>query len=166
MHDDFNRLLPALCKQGNLLNTNGKYTLDYDDHIVENTKRDDAKTYKHTEGYYPVLCSIDKLSVYIENRKGNSPENYRELEVIKKAFEQWNELGLQINRFRADACCYEKEATAYLESRLSTVQYYIRTDMSEGLHIALQDEMDWKPAELNCKDVELCAMEEMVLGEK
>ncbi|MGH2642882.1 MAG: IS1380 family transposase [Chitinophagaceae bacterium] len=163
VHDGFNRLLPALCKEGKLLNTKKKYTLDYDGHVVENTKRDNAVTYKHSEGYYPVLCSIDKLPVYMENRKGNSPENYRELAVIQKAFEQCDELDIHVKRFRADACCYEKETIAYLESR--QIQYYIRADLNESLRIAMEDEIDWQPAKLNYKDVEVCAMEEKVFGE-
>ncbi len=37
-HKGFNRLFSKLCKQTGLLNNKEKYTMDYDGHIVENTK--------------------------------------------------------------------------------------------------------------------------------
>lgn len=45
-HKGFNRLFSNLCKQTGLLNNKEKYTMDYDGHIVENTKIDNAFTYK------------------------------------------------------------------------------------------------------------------------
>jgi len=70
-HAGFNKLLPALCKRSSLLNTTDAYTMDYDGHSVENTK----DNYKNTEGYYPVICSVNKFPVYMQNRNGNTPEN-------------------------------------------------------------------------------------------
>lgn len=166
VHDDFNKLLPALCKQGKLFNAVEGHTLDYDGHVVKNTKRDNAETYKYSAGYYPVICSVNKLPIYMENRNGNSPENYRELVAIKKSFEQCDNLDIQINKLRADACCYEKGTIKFLESRQSPVQYYIRAEMHANLRIALEDETDWEKAKLNHKDVEVCAIEHQVFGEK
>ena len=102
-HAGFNRLFPALCLQGGILDKEQSYTLDYDGHIIENTKPDGAFTYKQTQGYYPVVLSINKLPVYLQNRKGNTPENYNQLQLIKQTTERCKELGLQVNKFRADA---------------------------------------------------------------
>src|SRR5665647_2018139 len=55
-HAGFNQLLSAMCKRSGLLNTTDTYTMDYDGHSVENTKLDNARTYKQTEAYYPVIC--------------------------------------------------------------------------------------------------------------
>lgn len=165
-HDGFNRLLPALCKKGRLLNTKEKYTLDYDGHIIENTKRDNAKTYKHTDGYYPVICSINKFPVYMENRKGNTPESYRQLEIIRQTFNRCEELNITIDHFRADACCYEKATVEYLESCPNKVSYYIRAEMNAGLRMALEDETDWKPVMLNYKNVEVCTIDYPAFGGK
>src|SRR5665647_2988471 len=60
-HRGFNSLLTKLCGQTGLLKQHEKYTMDYDGHIIENNKLDNAFTYKKSEGYYPVLCSINKL---------------------------------------------------------------------------------------------------------
>lgn len=84
-HEMFNKVLPKLCKLGGVINVNGEHTMDYDGHIAENTKPDNARSYKKTEGYYPVICSINKLPVYMQNRKANTPESYGQLAVITKA---------------------------------------------------------------------------------
>lgn len=165
-HKGFNKLLPALSKQGGLLNTKQSYTLDYDGHIVKNTKPDNAVTYKKTEGYYPVLCSINKFPVYMENRKGNTPESYRQLEIITQTMNECKSQGIQINRFRADACCYEKRTIAYLESHSSALQYYIRAEMNQDLRMALEDETDWEVALLNNKKIEVCEIDHQVFGQK
>src|SRR3954453_18191222 len=60
-HAGFNQLLAAISVAGATLNTKDAYTLDYDGHILENTKGDNACNYKHTRSYYPVVCSINKL---------------------------------------------------------------------------------------------------------
>ncbi len=165
-HAGFNRLLTAMCKRSGLLNATGTYTMDYDGHSVENTKPDNARTYKETEGYYPVMCSVNKLPVYMQNRNGNTPENYNQLAIIKKAFENCDAQNIKFKNFRADACCYEKETVAYLESRPEGIKYYIRADMNTGLRIALEDEPEWEPAMLNYQRVEVCAIEYEVFGEK
>jgi hypothetical protein len=161
-HDDFNRLLPALSLMGDTLNTSQASTLDYDGHIVENTKADNACNYKQTEGYYPVVLSINKLPVYIQNRNGNTPESYDQLNLIRKTVTRCEELGLQLKKFRADACCYEKETIEFLEQNSFT--YYIRAEMSGGLRIALEDEPEWQPVILNNKKVEVCSIEEKLFG--
>ncbi len=161
-HDDLNRLLPALSLCGGTLNANQTYTLDYDGHIVENTKVDNARNYKQTEGYYPVVLSINKLPVYIQNRNGNTPESYDQLNLIRKTVTRCEELGLQLKKFRADACCYQKDSIEYLE--LNGLTYYIRAEMSAGLRIALEDEPEWEPVMLNNRKIEVCAIEEKLFG--
>ena len=88
--------------------------MDYDGHIIENNKLDNAFTYKKSEGYYPVLCSINKLPVYLQNRNGNTPESYNQKSSIAAALEQCIAQKLTVNKFRADACCYEKDTIQYL----------------------------------------------------
>ena len=165
-HAGFNQLLPAMCKRSGLLNTTDTYTMDYDGHSVENTKPDNACNYKKSEGYYPVICSVNKLPVYMQNRNGNTPESYNQLAIIKKAFENCDAQNIKFKNFRADASCYQKETVAYLESRPDDIKYYIRADMNTGLRIALEDEPEWEPAMLNFQKVEVCAIEYQVFGEK
>lgn len=157
-HKGFNRLLPQLCVQGGVLKPQQSYTLDYDGHIVENTKLDNAFTYKHTHGYYPVVLSIEKLPVYLQNRKGNTPENYNQLLLIEQTLTRCKQAGLTVKKFRADACCYEKETVAYLEHNHLT--YYIRCEMNASLSMALEDEPEWQWGMLGHRKVEVCSIEE------
>jgi hypothetical protein len=161
--DNFNQLLPALCVQGGILNSREQYTLDYDGHIVENEKADNAFTYKGTERYYPVLASIKKLPVYMQNRKGNTPESFKQLDALKKALAGCKANGIRVGKFRADACGYEKDTIDYLEAQ--NIIYYIRAEMNAGLRIALEDEPEWQPAYLGVRKVEVCSIDEKLFGE-
>lgn len=72
-HKGFNQLSIKLCKKAGLLNSTKAHTMDYDGHIIENTKTDNAFTYKKSEEYYPVICSINKLPIYLQNFKWQHP---------------------------------------------------------------------------------------------
>jgi hypothetical protein len=163
-HKGFNSLLTKLCSQTGLLKQSEEYTMDYDGHIIENTKADNAFTYKKSEGYYPVVCSINKLPVYLQNRNGNTPESYDQKNNIAAALQQCITQKIRVNKFRADACCYEKKTIKYLEKE--NITYYIRAEQNESLHIALEDETDWQPALLNNCKIEVCSMEEQLFDEK
>jgi hypothetical protein len=163
-HKGFNSLLTKLCSKTGLLKQSGKYTMDYDGHIIENTKADNAFTYKKSEGYYPVVCSINKLPVYLQNRNGNTPESYDQKNNIAAALQQCITQKIRINKFRADACCYEKKTIKYLEKE--NITYYIRAEQNESLRIALEDETDWQPALLNNCKIEVCSVEEPLFDEQ
>lgn len=163
-HKGFNSLLTNLCRQTGLLKQGEKHTMDYDGHIIENTRIDNAFTYKKSEGYYPVLCSINKLPVYLQNRNGNTPESYNQKNIIAAALEQCIAQKLTVNKFRADACCYEKNTIKYLEK--NNITYYIRAEQNENLRIALEDQTEWQVALLNHCKVEVCSIEEQLFGEQ
>lgn len=161
-HKGFNKLLVSLCSKTGLLASTENYTMDYDGHVVKNTKNDNAFTYKKSEGYYPVICSINKLPVYMQNRNGNTPESYNQTAIIQAAVEECRCHNIAINRFRADAGCYEKKLVEYLEQQ--SIIYYIRAEMSTGLLTALQDETEWKDAILNYQKVQVSSIEYSVFG--
>lgn len=163
-HKGFNFLLTKLCRQTGLLKQGQKYTMDYDGHIIENNKLDNAFTYKNSEGYYPVVCSINKFPIYLQNRNGNTPESYNQKSSIAAALEQCMAQKITVNKFRADACCYEKNTIQYLEK--NNITYYIRAEQNGNLRIALEDETEWQPVLLNNCKVEVCSMEEPLFGQK
>ncbi len=70
---------------------------------------------------------------------------------------------ITVNKFRADACCYEKDTIQYLEQ--NNITYYIRAEQNENLRIALEDETEWQPALLNHCKVEVCSIEEPLFGQ-
>jgi len=161
-HEGFNKLLAVISVAGATLTTKEAYTLDYDGHILENTKQDNACNYRHTCSYYPVVCSINKLPVYMQNRNGNTPESYEHLGIVQQAIAHCRALQLKVVKFRADACCYEHKTLQWLEA--NNVLYYIRADMNAGLRIALEDEPEWKPAMLGYRQVEVCSITEQLFG--
>jgi hypothetical protein len=163
-HEGFNQLLAAISLAGATLNTKDIYTLDYDGHILENTKGDNACNYKHTRSYYPVVCSINKLPVYMQNRNGNTPESYGQLHLVQQAITHCRALELQLAKFRADACCYELKTLQWLEG--NNIVYYIRAEMNASLRIALEDEPAWQPAMLGYRQVEVCSITEQLFGKK
>ena len=162
-HPGFNQLLVKLCSRLNLLRPGKEYMMDYDGHIVENTKGDNAFTYKKTEGYYPAICSISKLPVFMQNRNGNTPENYRQKQIIKRTVNQCRQNNITVGFFRADSCCYEKDTITYLECE--NITYYIRAEKNQRLIDALLDEPDWEPAMLGYRNVEVCSIEEKLFGQ-
>ena len=162
-HEGFNRLLVTLCSNMSHLKLHKGCMMDYDGHIVENTKADNAFTYKQTEGYYPVVCSINKLPVYMQNRNGNTPESYDQKNIIQTAIDNCRSKSITINAFRADACCYQQDTIEYLESE--NITYYIRAENCLRLIDALTDEPDWQEVMLNHKKVEVCSIEEKIFGQ-
>lgn len=161
-HAGFNTLMASLCSSLQLLKPGKASTMDYDGHITENTKNDNAFTYKQTEGYYPVVCSIDKLPVYMQNRNGNTPEGYGQKEIIKQAIVNCRKEGISINAFRADACAYQKDTIEYLETK--DITYYIRAEHCQRLLDALSDEPEWQTVMIGNRKVDVCSIEETVLG--
>lgn len=164
-HAGFNQLLPRLCRKTGLLTTEG-YTMDYDGHIVENEKKDNAFTYKKTEGYYPVVCSINKLPVYMQNRNGNTPEAYNQKNIIETAINECAQNGIRVCYFRADACCYEKHLLEYLETLQTPIRYTIRAEMNRGLLIALQDEDEWQDVMIGYQKMQVCSIMHKVMGKQ
>lgn len=161
-HKGFNRLLVTLCSELNLLQPSRAYMMDYDGHITENTKNDNAFTYKQTEGYYPVVCSVNKLPVYMQNRNGNTPESYDQKNIIQTAIDNCRQKDIAIHAFRADACCYQKDTIDYLESE--NITYYIRAENCLRLIDALVDEPCWQTVMMGHRKVDVCSIEEQVLG--
>lgn len=163
-HRGFNELMATISSKY-LFSGEGKYLLDYDGHSVENTKPDSAFTYKQTEGYYPVICSINKMPVYMQNRNGNTPESYGQGSIIRKALENCRSHGIHITKFRADACCYEQATIQYLESE--GITYYIRAERSQMLMDAFRDETDWEEIIIGDKrrKIEITSVEEKVFSQ-
>lgn len=161
-HEGFNKLLATLCS--NMTASLQHCMMDYDGHIIHNSKVDNACTYKQTQGYYPVVCSINKLPVYMQNRNGNTPESYDQKNIIQTAINNCSKEGISVKSFRADACCYEQDTIEYLESQ--HVTYYIRAENCLRLIDALADEVDWQPVMIGCRKVDVCSISEKVLGKE
>ena len=100
-------------------------TVDYDNTILFNEKKDSKMTYKRNPGYQPGVCTINEQQVlYIENRNGNSDAKSFQSDTLNRVFEL-----LKINKiktvdhFRADAASYQYDVVELLEKNVK--RFYI-----------------------------------------
>src|SRR5208283_709509 len=84
MHMLLNRLNIEILKHVHLLETTKRYDFDYDNQILPTEKYDAKRTYKHVDGYFPGIATINGMPVYIENRNGNSNVKYRQEETLER----------------------------------------------------------------------------------
>ena len=66
--------------------TNKEYTFDHDNQFIPAEKYDSKQSYKHADGYFPGIATIDNMPVYIENRNGNSNVKYKQEETLVRAY--------------------------------------------------------------------------------
>jgi hypothetical protein len=95
-------------------------TVDYDNTILFNEKKDSKMTYKRNQGYQPGVCTINEQQVlYIENRNGNSDAKSFQPDTLNRVFQL-----LKINKiktvdhFRADAASYQYDVVELLEKNV------------------------------------------------
>ena len=100
-------------------------TLDYDNTIVYNEKKDSVLTYKKAYGYQPGLCTLNTNTIiYVENRNGNSDAKAFQKDTLFRLFGLLKEQDIKkIDNFRADAASYQFEVIQLVEKHVK--QFYI-----------------------------------------
>lgn len=154
-HEKLNDLLQKLAIKTKTIVGAAANTLDFDNVILKNEKRDAAKTYKMTTGYQPALASIGRQVVFIEGRGGNTPAAYKMDETLTACFESLKKNGVHIEHFRSDSAAYQQSVVEVAEKNCSN--FYIRIDDSQNLRDAIKDipEAEWKQITINHKKVEV-----------
>ena len=100
-------------------------TLDYDNTILYNEKKDSKMTYKRNPGYQPGVCTLNEEHIlYIENRNGNSDAKSFQANTLKRLFNllQGNNIKT-VDHFRADAASYQYDIVKLLTSKVK--HFYI-----------------------------------------
>lgn len=144
IHKPLNNLMVDTALKLNLLNKKERYTLDYDNTIIEAKKYDSTKTYVHSYGYQPGVSFIDKVPVYIEGRNGNSNASYKLTETIQRTMAILDKKGIKIKRFRSDAAASQVKLMKYLEGR--DIEFFIRYRKSKDMVGLLQyAPLKWSP---------------------
>jgi hypothetical protein len=152
----FNELLPKLVKKLGLLKNKSELTLDFDHVINENEKFDSVKTYKHTNGYNPCFANIGDLTVYYENRNGNTPAKFRQKEAFENCFKNLNNNEIKINKVRADSASYQKEVIDLVESE--GVNFYIRNVTSAKFRDICTAVENWEKVSYNNETLEVASV--------
>ena len=78
-------MVDLLLLTGQLNSMHDGYVFDYDNQFIPTEKYDSKRSYKHADGYFPGIGSINNFPVYIENRNGNSNVKYKQDETLKRA---------------------------------------------------------------------------------
>ena len=113
-----NRLLIQVTKQMGILNEKDEYILDVDCTFIE-TRCFGAMSMKDKDGpgFYPMICLIGNLPVFIEMRNGNSIADFRIKETIESCLDLLDETGIKIKKVRTDGAGYRKDLLEMLEKR-------------------------------------------------
>jgi hypothetical protein len=119
-----NKALIALCVKTGQLNDKEKYTLDFDNVVLENEKQDAKKSYKNSNAYHPNFAFIGRLPIHIENHNGNTPAKYKQFETLERCFNNLKDNNIEIEHFRADSASYQKEVIEFISENAQ--YFYIR----------------------------------------
>lgn len=142
-----NETLIALCVKTGQLKKQEKYTLDFDNVVLENEKQDAKKSYKNTKAYHPNFAFIGRLPVHIENHNGNTPAKYKQVETLKRCFNNLKNNEIQIERFRADSASYQKEVVELAAKNVTN--FYIRNINSPKFIARCGKITEWEKIEIN-----------------
>lgn len=113
-----NRLLIQVTKQMGILNEKDEYILDVDCTFIE-TRCVGAMSMKDKDapGFYPMICLIGELPVFVSMRNGNSIADFRIKECIDECLNLLNEANIKVKIVRSDGAGYRKELLTMIDSR-------------------------------------------------
>lgn len=139
-----------------LLKRDETYDLDYDNQILAHEKWDAQKTYKKNSGYFPGVATIGSNIVYIENRDGNANVKLEQAQTLQRMFTLFDDKGISINRFRADAGSYSTDIIDVVSKNSNL--FYIRANKCSELTSRIHEINDWKTVEINNKEYEVASI--------
>lgn len=158
-----NRLTVKMQKKLGLLKKKESYTFDFDNQLLPCEKKDTKMSYKHEEGYFPGVCLINSMPVYIENRSGNTNVKYLQEDTLQRAYTMLEEEGIQIDRSRMDCGSYAKLIIDVVEKH--SKYFYIRAQKCENMEEQIFQITDWKKVKINKKKYEVASIEYFPFGQ-
>lgn len=135
-------MVDLLLLTGQLNSMHDGYVFDYDNQFIPTEKYDSKRSYKHADGYFPGIGSINNFPVYIENRNGNSNVKYKQDETLKRAFEVLAEKGIKIKHSRMDCGSFDQKVVPVVEA--NSKYFYIRAQRCASLYDIVKETTDWK----------------------
>ena len=132
------------------------YDFDYDNQLIATEKYDTKLSYKHCNGYFPGVATINNKIVYIENRDGNANVKFEQESTLSRAYDLLNENDIKINRSRMDAGSYSKEIIKVVAS--NSKLFYIRANKSVDLFRQIREIQNWETVEINYKIYEVASI--------
>ena len=104
--EKLNTLLLRMIRRMGLIKAGSHVDLDFAHQFVPANKFDAKYSYKQDFGYFPGWASIGGIIVGGENRDGNTNVRFHQEDTLRRIMDRvTSELGVVIERFRADSGC-------------------------------------------------------------
>jgi hypothetical protein len=139
-----------------------EYTFDYDNQFLPADKYDAKRSYKHADGYFPGIASINNMPVYLENRNGNSNVKYKQSETLVRAYGLLDEFDIKIKRSRMDCGSFSQEIVKTVET--NSEYFYIRAQRCDNLYEQINQIKTWLTVEIGFKQYEVASIEYAPFG--
>jgi hypothetical protein len=160
---DMNKLMVKLLVLTNQLSSKcNDYIFDYDNQFIPTDKHDSKRSYKHANGYFPGIASIDNLPVYIENRNGNSNVKYKQDETLKRAYVVLSESGIKVKHSRMDCGSFDQSVVPVVEA--NSTYFYIRAQRCASLYDMVKNTTYWETKTIGYKQYQVTSIEYAPFG--
>ena len=118
--EKLNTLLLRMIRRMGLIKVGSHVDLDFDHQFIPAHKFDAKYSYKQDFGYFPGWASIGGIIVGGENRDGNTNVRFHQEDTLHRVMDRvTSELGVVIERFRADCGSFSKEIIQAVEKRMT-----------------------------------------------
>ena len=163
--EKLNTLLFRMIRRMGLIKVGSHVDLDFDHQFIPTHKFDAKYSYKQDFGYFPGWASIGGIIVGGENRDGNTNVKFHQEDTLRRIMDRvTSELGVVIERFRADCGSFSKEIIQTVESRCNT--FYIRAANCGSRYENFRQLKEWKGVELGYEkcDVTSISIDNLIEG--
>ncbi len=155
-------MVKILVHLGMIRKTNKNLTFDYDNQFIPTEKYDSKKSYKHSDGYFPGIATINNMPVYIENRNGNSNVKYKQEETLERAYSLLTKYDIKVKRSRMD-CGSFTEAVIEVIAQNSEL-YYVRAQRCDYLTEQIRQITDWEEVIIGYKKYQIASIDYAPFG--
>ena len=116
--EKLNTFLLRMIRRMGLIKAGSHVDLDFDHQFVPAHKFDAKYSYKQKHGYFLGWASIGGIIVGGENRDGNTNVRFHQEDTLRRIMNRvTSELGVVIERFRADCGSFSKEIITFYNER-------------------------------------------------
>ena len=163
--EKLNILLLRMIRRMGLIKVGSHVDLDFDHQFIPAHKFDAKYSYKQDFGYFLGWASIGGIIVGGENRDGNTNVRFHQEDTLRRIMDRvTSELGMVIERFRADCGSFSKEIIQTVEQRCNT--FYIRATNCDNRCEDFRQLKEWKSVEVGYEkcDVTSVSIDNLIEG--
>jgi hypothetical protein len=153
----FNKLLINTAIQTKGLIPGNEYDMDFDNVVIANEKQDARRSYKQCNGYHPSFATIGRIPIHVENRNGNTPAKYGQVETLRRCFENTKEFGIKIKNFRADSASFQTSVINLVDKEVAF--FYIRNMNSAAFREICTEAAKWEVVRIGNEYKEVASVE-------